>query len=70
MTDADWLRDLLRTALPPTTATTPSRDLWPLVRRRFATSPAWSRTDYLLVGGVAVALLLYPGAWLALAHQL
>jgi len=64
----DQLRELLKSAMPPSTANEPSRDLWPLVRRRQAHRwPAWSWVDLGLGAAAAVAVFSIPDAWFFLA---
>jgi hypothetical protein len=66
MTD-DRLRDLLKSAMPPSTADEPSRDLWPVVLRQGHQWPAWSRVDLGLAAAAALAALSMPNAWFFLA---
>ncbi len=73
MTD-ELLKDLLRSALPPTNRRGPSRDLWPQVVSRIEASPAWSWLDTSVAFGVAVGLtitlLIFPNALLLIAFHL
>jgi len=69
MTD-ELLKDLLRSALPPTNRQGPSRDLWPQVVSRIEASPAWSWLDTSVAVGVTIALLVFPKALLLIAFHL
>ena len=60
MTD-DRLIALLREALPPVPAATPSRDLWPAVAEH-RHSARWSWIDVGIAGGVCAAFFWQP-AW-------
>ena len=70
MTDDDRLRHLLRSALPPATDETPSRDLWPLVVNRVQARVRWSWLDVGLAGVVTIVLLLFPRWLFLLAYHL
>jgi hypothetical protein len=70
MIDDDRLRQLLRSALPPPTGSSPSGDLWPRVLRRIETSPGWSWLDMSLAAMVAVTLLMFPEGLFLLAYHL
>jgi hypothetical protein len=65
MTGDDRLAQLLRSALPPTRAPGPSRDLWPLVVHRMETPRRWSWLDVTLAVVVAIVLTIFP-EWLSL----
>jgi hypothetical protein len=65
MNDDDRLVQLLRSALPPTGAVGPSRDLWPRVAGRMGARVRVSWLDLALAAVVAAALLIHP-AWLRL----
>ena len=68
MTDEDVAR-LLRTALPPTSARGPSRDLWPIVAGLVRTSPPSSVLDLGIAVLAVILLVLFPrAAWLIAYH--
>ena len=64
------LRDLLRSALPPTAGRRPSRDLWPLVVDRIQARGDWAWFDISLAAGVTIMLLIFPKALFVLAYHL
>ncbi len=69
MTDQDCLERLLRSALPPSAALVPSRDLWPSVLRRSQIRMGWSWLDISMAAFVAIVLLLFPDwLWLLAYH--
>lgn len=69
MTDQDRLERLLRSALPPTTDATPSRDLWSRVVRRGEPRGGWRWLDVGIAAAVAAMLLMFPDwAWLLAYH--
>ncbi len=64
-------RDLLRAAFPPPDDTELRRDLWPQMLRRLDERPirvGW--LDWLLLGGSAVWLYIFPQALPALFYHL
>ncbi len=69
MTD-ELIKDLLRSALPPASRQSPSRDLWPQVVNRIEASPAWSWLDTSVAVGVTIPLLVFPKAILLIAFHL
>jgi hypothetical protein len=71
MTEDLRLESLIRSALPPASATMPSRDLWPSVADRIAAPVVrWSWFDTGLAVGVTIALFLFPQTLLPLAFHL
>ena len=69
MTDQDRLKDLLRSALAPSEAAAPSRDLWPSVMARSSAPMKWSWLDIGIVAVVAIVLLMFPDwLWLLAYH--
>jgi hypothetical protein len=69
MTDEPRLREMLRSAMPPSTDGDPSRDLWPMVERKSFGWPTWSWIDLGLTAATALAVLLIPDAWFLLAYH-
>lgn len=63
----DRVRELLKSAMPPSTADEPSRDLWPVVLRQGHRRPAWSWVDLGLAAAAAIAVFSMPDAWFLLA---
>ena len=65
------MRKLLKTAVPPVTATEPPRDLWPQMLRRLETAPApvpwW---DWALLAAATAVFLFFPGTIPALLYHL
>lgn len=71
MTEDLPLESLIRSALPPASATMPSHDLWPSVADRIAAPVVrWSWVDIGLAAGVTLALFLFPQTFLPLAFHL
>lgn len=71
MIDEQRLVGLLRSAVPPAAVRPPSRDLWPLVERRFAgSSGAWTWIDLGIAAATAIVLLLFPEWLLPLVFHL
>jgi len=68
MTD-EYLKDLLRSALPPMSRQGPARDLWPKVVSRIEAPPGWSWLDISVAIGLAIALLIFPKALLLIAFH-
>jgi hypothetical protein len=66
----ELIKDLLRSALPPASRQSPSRDLWPHVVNRIEASPAWSWLDTSVAVGVTIAVLIFPKAILLIAFHL
>lgn len=70
----NWIKDLLKRALPPVQSNAePSRDLWPSLLRRMdadaaKTVPAgvgqskWVWFDWALIAGLAVMALAFPAS--------
>ena len=70
MTDDDRLRHLLRSALPPASGETPSRDLWPLVVKQMQSPAERSWFDIGMAVAVAILLIMFPEWLLVLAYHL
>lgn len=70
MNEEDRLERLLRSALPPLTASGPSRDLWPLVVERNQAASAWSWIDVGLAAALVLVLLAFPRLLLVLVYHL
>jgi hypothetical protein len=68
--EEDLLRHLLQSALPPTGAVMPSRDLWPDVARRSRRRTRWTSLDSSLAAIIVLALLLFPKWFWFLAYHL
>lgn len=68
--EEDLVRHLLQSALPPTVAVTPSRDLWPDLARRSRRQARWTSLDSSLAAIVVLALLLFPEWFWFLAYHL
>lgn len=69
MTDDERLEQLLRSALAPVGARTPSRDLWPLIVGHRAAGGRWWWLDIGLAAAAAIALLVFPEwLWLLVYH--
>jgi hypothetical protein len=69
MTDPDRLERLLRSALPPSAALVPSRDLWPSVLGRSQARKRLSWFDISTAAVVGIVLLMYPEwLWLLAYH--
>jgi hypothetical protein len=69
MTDDLQLAALLRSAIPPVGAHTPSRDLWPRIASRAERRIAWSWFDVALAVAAAASFLVWPEALLLLAYH-
>ena len=69
MIDDLRLAALLRSAMPPITASAPSRDLWPLVARRPQQDVSWSWLDLALAGGIAASVIAWPPLLILLAYH-
>jgi hypothetical protein len=69
MIDDTRLEALLRTAMPPVSASAPSRDLWPLVGRRAPQHASWSWLDLALAAGVAASVIAWPPLLILLAYH-
>ena len=68
MTD-EHLKELLRTAMPPSADDMPRRDRWPPMATRFDARPRWSYLDLGLAAAAAVALTVFPDwLWLLAYH--
>ena len=68
MTD-ERLKDLIRSAIPPTEDDDRRHDLWEKVATRFDCTPRWSYLDLSLAAAVVVALVLFPEwLWLLSFH--
>jgi hypothetical protein len=68
--DEDFVRHLLKSALPPVRPVTPSRDLWPEVVRRSQRPARWTSVDSSIAAAVVLALLLFPKWFWFLAYHL
>ena len=69
MNDQERLERLLRSALPPSAALVPSRDLWPSVVGRSRARIEWSKVDIGMAGLLAIALLMFRDwLWLLAYH--
>jgi hypothetical protein len=68
MTDDD-VKNLLRSALPPTDDGAAARDVWPQLSARFAGATEWSYVDLGLAAAAAVAFFIFPEwLWLLAYH--
>lgn len=68
MTDKQ-LADLVRQIAPPTTADSPSRDLWPAVLARTHEPVGWTWIDLGMAAALLAALALRPQwLWLLAYH--
>ena len=68
MTD-EHLKDLLRSAMPPTEADVVAPDVWVELSGRFERTPRWSYVDLGLAGAVTIAFLIFPEwLWLLAYH--
>lgn len=71
MTDDHQLRQLLQSALPPTSdAVQPSRNLWPAVGRRVESPHPWAWLEVSLAAAVVVALAMFPDWFFLLLYHL
>lgn len=71
MTENQRLESLIRSAIPPVSATPPSRDLWPsLADRISAPVVRWSWFDIGLAAAITFALIVFPQTLLPLAFHL
>ena len=70
MTDEDRLKDLLRSSLPLTGSSEPSRDLWPLVKDHNRMRIEWSWIDINMGIAVIIVLLIFPNLLWLLAYHL
>jgi len=70
MTDEERLARLLRSAFPPTTASVPTRDLWPAIEGHSWTRDEWSWIDLGVAAAAALALAMFPSALWLLAYHL
>jgi len=70
MIDDENLKRQLRAAFPPTGASEPTRDLWPLIvnRSRAATGLSWLDVNLGIV--VIITLLMFPDLLLLLTYSL
>jgi hypothetical protein len=68
--EEDLVRHLLKSALPPLHAKTPSRDLWPDVVRRSQRPAQWTSLDASLAAAAVLALLWFPKWFWFLAYHL
>lgn len=69
MTDDTRIEVLLRSALPPVVAVTPSRDMWPRIVTRSKDQQTWSWLDIGLAAGIAIVLILRPDLLMLLAYH-
>jgi hypothetical protein len=69
MIDDTRLGALLRSAMPPVSASAPSRDLWPRVVRRARQRASWSWLDLTLAAAVAASLIAWPDMLILLAYH-
>ena len=69
MTDETRIGVLLRSALPPVVAATPSRDVWLDIVTRSEGDQTWSWLDVGLAAGVAIVLTLQPDLLMLLAYH-
>ena len=69
MTD-ERLRELLLTAMSPSSDGGPKRDLWPQMAQRFEQAPRWSYVDLSLAAAVIAALAIFPEWLWPLAYHL
>ena len=70
MTDHDRLKRLLRSALPPTAASGPSRDLWPSIAKPTRDQQGISWFDIGIAAVVGIFLLIFPDSLWLLAYHL
>ena len=70
MNEADSLRRLVQSALPPVLDGGASRDLWPALVARGEHARGWSWWDAGLAALAALVTLLSPGALVILAYHL
>ena len=69
MTEAEALRSLLRSALPPVIDRAPTKEVWSSVVHRRSAPSSWPWFDLSVAAGVALALFLVPGwLWLLIYH--
>lgn len=68
MTD-EYMKNLLRSAMPPTDEAVATRDVWLRLSARFERTPRWSYVDLGLAAAVAVTFLIFPEwLWLLAYH--
>jgi hypothetical protein len=68
MTD-EHLKNLLRSALPPTDDGVAARDVWPRLSERLDRTTEWSYVDLGLAAAAAVPFLVFPEwLWLLAYH--
>jgi hypothetical protein len=70
MIEEDRLINLLRSAMPPSRDSEPSRDLWPLILSRGRIPASWSWVDINIGIIVIIVLLLFPNLFWLLAYHL
>ena len=69
MTDHDRLTRLLRSALPLSAVSVPSRDLWPSIANRSRVRQGVSWLDIGIAAGAGILLLIFPDwLWLLAYH--
>jgi hypothetical protein len=66
----DHLRQLLRSAFPPSELQEPAHDLWRRVELRVAEPASWSWFDVGLAACAAAALFAVPGSFMLIAYHL
>ena len=70
MNDEEFVRMLVKSALPRVELRRPARDLWPAVLQRARVSPRWSVGDWSAAAIIAAALLLFPKWFWFVAYHL
>lgn len=71
MTDDDRLRQLLQSALPPTSdQAEPPRDVWPALARRVESPRRWMWFEISLAAAIVVVLSIFPDWFFLLLYHL
>jgi hypothetical protein len=71
MTNDDRLRELLQSALSPTSdEVQPPRDLWPALARRLESPRKWVWFEVSLAAAVVLGLLMFPDWFFLLLYHL
>ena len=69
MTD-EHIKNLLRSAMPPTGEDVVAPEVWPRLSDRFERSTRWSRVDLGLAAAITVGFLIFPEWLWLLAYNL
>ena len=69
MTD-ETVKDLLRSAMPPTAEDVAAPDVWPRLSSHFERPTRWSYVDLGLAAAVTIAFLIFPEWLWLLAYNL